>query len=83
LIREQTETIKAAVPDAVREHLKSIDGQVQEEIQKAAAAQTEKLAEDLVRSAAKDEVQQAVQTLVPSIAEEQIKSEIQRLTKAA
>ncbi len=83
LIREQTETIKDAVPDAVREHLKSIDGQVQEEIQKAAAAQTEKLAEDLVRSAAKDEVQQAVQTLVPSIAEEQIKSEIQRLTKAA
>lgn len=83
LMREQTDSIKNAVPDAVREHLKLIDAQVQEEIRKAATTQTTKLAEELVRVAAKDQVQQTVQDVVPRIAEEQIKSELKRLTKAA
>jgi CheY-like chemotaxis protein len=83
LMREQAETIKNAVHDAVREHMKLIDGQVQEEIRKAATAETTKLAEELVRTAAKDQVQRTVQEVVPVIAEEQIKIELKRLTKAA
>lgn len=83
LMREQAATIKAAVPEAVREHLKAIDLTVQEEIKRAASERTEKLAEELVRAAAQDKVERTVQDLVPGIAEEQIKSELKRLTKAA
>jgi response regulator RpfG family c-di-GMP phosphodiesterase len=83
LMREQAETIKAAVPDAIREHLKLIDREMKEEIRKAAEAKTETLAEDLIRSAANDQVQQTVQRLVPGIAEEHVKNELRRLTEAA
>jgi len=83
LAREQAEAIRAAVPAAVREHLKSIDDEITREIRKAATEKTEALAEDLVRTAANDQVQQTVLELVPGIAEEQVKNELKRLTEAA
>lgn len=83
LAREQAEAITAAVPAAVREHLKSIDDEITQEIRKAATAKTEALAEDLVRAAANNQVQQSVLELVPGIAEEQVKNELKRLTEAA
>ena len=83
LVREQAETVKATLPDIVREHLKSIEGQVEKEIKLAAAAQTEKLSAEIVRSAADVQIEQAVQKLVPALAEEQIKAEITRLSAAA
>jgi DNA-binding response OmpR family regulator len=83
LVREQAETVKTTLPDVVRDYLKSIEGQVQEEIKQAAAAQTEKLAADIVRATADEQIHETVQKLVPAIAEEQIKAEISRLSEAA
>ncbi len=83
VVREQVDTLKQAVPDAIREHLKSIDQLVQEEVRKAAVAQTERCAEDIVRTAAQDQVQQTVERMVPKIAEEQVTTEIRRLSAAA
>ncbi|SLM49141.1 putative Response regulator, CheY like (Modular protein) [Nitrospira japonica] len=83
LAKEQAEAIKAAVPAAVREHLKSIDDEIAREIRKAATEKAEALAEDLVRTAANNQVQQTVLELVPGIAEEQVKNELKRLTEAA
>lgn len=83
MVREQADAVKASLPESIREHLKSIEGHVQEEIRQAATAQTEKLALDIVRAAADEQIQQAVQKLVPAILEEQIKAEITRLTETA
>ncbi|HLZ34794.1 MAG TPA: hypothetical protein VKP13_12305, partial [Nitrospira sp.] len=83
MVREQTETASTSLPDVVREHLKSIEELVQEEIKRAATAQTEKLAAEIVRAAADEQIQQAVQMLIPAIAENQIRAEIARLTEAA
>jgi CheY-like chemotaxis protein len=83
LVREQAETAKTSLPDAVRDYLKSIEELVRDEIRLAATAQIEKLAADLLHAAAEKQIQQAVEKLVPTIAEDQIKAEIARLTNAA
>ncbi|HEU5201662.1 MAG TPA: hypothetical protein VFT92_02620, partial [Nitrospira sp.] len=83
MVREQAETAKQSLPEAVREHLKSIEGQVQDEIKQAATAQTEKLAAGLVRAAADEQIQEAIQKLVPTIVERQIRAEIARLIETA
>ena len=83
MVREQAETAKQSLPETVREHLKSIEGQVQDEIKEAATAQTEKLAADLVRAAAYEQIQEAIQKLVPTIVERQIRAEIARLIETA
>ena len=83
MVREQAETVKQSLPDAVRDYLKSIEEQVQETIKQAATAQSEKLAEDMVRAAADEQIQQAVEKLVPTLLERQIKAEIARLTETA
>ena len=83
MVREQADAVKASLPETLREHLKSIEGQVQEEIKRAATAQAEKLAEEIVRAAADEQIQKSVQTLVPAIVEEQIKAEITRLTETS
>lgn len=83
MVREQAETVNSILPDVVREHLKSIEERVQEEIKQAATAQTEKLAAEIVRAAADEQIQQAAQKLIPTIAEDQIKAEIARLIQAA
>jgi CheY-like chemotaxis protein len=83
MVREQAETAKQSLPEAVREHLKSIEGQVQDEIKQVATAQTEKLAADLVRAAADEQIQEAIQKLVPTIVERQIRAEIARLIETA
>lgn len=83
MIREQAETVKQLLPDAVRDYLKSIEEQVQEAIKQAATAQSEKLAADVIRAAADEQIQQAVEKLVPAIVERQIKAEITRLIQAA
>jgi CheY-like chemotaxis protein len=83
MVREQTEMVNTTLPDVVREHLKLIEDRVQEEIKRAATAQTQKLADEIVRAAADEQIQQAVQKLIPTIAEDQIKAEIARLIQAA
>ena len=83
MVREQAETVNSVLPDVVREHLKSIEERVQEELKQAATAQTEKLAAEMVRAAADEQIQQAAQKLIPTIAEDQIKAEIARLIQAA
>ena len=83
LVLEQAETVKTTLPDVIDKHLNSIEEQVQKEIKQAAAAQTEKLAADIVRAAADEQIQQTIRKLVPAIAEEQIKAEISRLSEAA
>ncbi|HEU4683587.1 MAG TPA: response regulator [Nitrospira sp.] len=83
VMREQTEMLKGAVPEAVRDYMKSIGDQIQEEVRKAATEHTDGIAEHIVRAVANDRVQQIVQDVVPAVAEEQVKDEIKRLTKAA
>ena len=83
MVREQAETAKQSLPEAVREHLKSIEGRVQDEIKQAATVQTEKLAANLVRAAADEQIQEAIQKLVPTIVERQIRAEIARLIETA
>ncbi|MDN5943160.1 MAG: response regulator [Nitrospira sp.] len=82
-VREEITTVRASLPDMVREQLGSLEGLVKEEIQQAAAKQTAGIAEALVRVTAHEQVEQAVLRLVPNLAEEQIKAEIVRLTQAA
>jgi len=83
VVKEQTADLKASLPDTIREYLKSIDGQIRDEIRKAAAEQAEALADTLVRTTAEEQVKKTVLKIVPSIAEDQIKSEIKRLSAAA
>src|SRR5262245_428731 len=83
VMREQNEILKNAVPDAVRDHFKSIEGQIQEEIRKAAVVQSEQLSDSIIRDAVNDHMRRMVQEIVPGIAEEQIKIELKRLLKAA
>ena len=82
LVREQTNTVRALLPDMVREQLGSIEELVKAEIQQAAAKQTAGIVDALVRTTAREQVEEAVQRLVPDLAEEQIKAEITRLTQA-
>jgi DNA-binding response OmpR family regulator len=82
-VREQTDAIRATLPDMVREQLGSIEGLAKEAIQQAAATQTAGMVEALVRATAHEQVEQAVHQLVLDLTEEQIKTEITRLTKAA
>ena len=82
-VREQTNAVRTALSNMVREQLGSIEGLVKEEIQQAAAKQASEMVEALVHAIAREQVEQAIQRLVPDLAEEQIKAEITRLTQAA
>jgi hypothetical protein len=82
-VREQTNAVRTALSNMVREQLGSIEGLVKEEIQQAAAKQTSEIVDALVHTIAQEQVEQAIKRLVPDLAEEQIKAEITRLTKAA
>lgn len=83
LVREQTNTVQALLPELVREELGSIEELVKKDIQQAVAKQTAGMVETLVLATAQEQVEKAVQRLVPDLAEEQIKAEIARLTQAA
>ncbi len=74
--------VRRHVPDAVREHLGSMEVLVKEEIQQAASRHGASLAEGIVRVAACERVEQAVERIVPEIAESQVKAELKRLTAA-
>lgn len=78
MVREQAESVKQTLPETVREHLKSIENQVQDECKQAATTQIEKHAADITRQVAEEQVTK----LVPSIVEAEIKAEIARLTQA-
>lgn len=83
MVTEQTDTVRQLLPEAVRNHLRSMDEDVRGELTKSAMEQTEKLAADVVRAAAQEQIQTTVEQLIPSMVEEQIKAEIRRLTEAA
>jgi len=83
LTREQTAAVRTALPEMVREQIRSFEELIKEEIQKTAAKQTAGIVEELVRSAAYEQIEQAVQHIVPDLATAQIKTEIARLTAAA
>jgi len=83
MVREQADSVKASLPETVREHLHSMRDEVRDQLKQAASEQTEMIAADVVQIVAKEQIQASVQQLVPSIVEEQIKAEIRRLTEAA
>ena len=60
-----------------------MQGQVEENVTRAATIQIENLVGSVIRTTAEEQIQQAVQQLIPKIAETQIKAEIARLTEAA
>ncbi len=83
LVGEQSEQVKTILTDAVQERLASVQGQVEENVTRAATIQIENLVGSVIRTTAEEQIQQAVQQLIPQIAETQIKAEIARLTEAA
>jgi len=82
MVREQADTVKDLLPEAVRKYLQSRDENVREELKEGVAAQTERLAADVIRSVADEQIRTTVQQVIPSMVEEQIKAEIRRLTEA-
>ena len=82
MVREQADTVKDLLPEAVRKYLQSKEENVREQLKEAVAAQTERLAADVIRAAADEQIQTTVQQMIPSMVEEQIKAEIRRLTEA-
>lgn len=83
MVREQAETVKDLLPEAVRKYLQSREESVREQLKEGLAAQTERFAADVIRAVAEDQIQTTVQQVIPSMVEEQIKAEIRRLTEAA
>lgn len=83
LVREQAETVKQSLPEAVREHLRSMEADIREHLKQAAVEQAERLATNVIRAVAEEQIQTTVQQVIPSMVEEQIKAEIRRLTQAA
>lgn len=83
MVREQADTVKDLLPEAVRKYLQSREENVREQLKEGIAAQTERLAADVIRAVAEEQIQTTVQQVTPSLVEEQIKAEIRRLTEAA
>jgi DNA-binding response OmpR family regulator len=83
MVREQADTVKQSLPEAVREHLRSMEADIREHLKQAAAERAERLAADAIRGVAEEQIQTTVQNVIPSMVEEQIKAEIRRLTQAA
>jgi DNA-binding response OmpR family regulator len=83
MMGEQAEAVTKSVPDAVREHLRSMEQDIRDQLKQAAAEQTERVAADVIRTVAEENIQTTVQNVIPSMVEEQIKAEIRRLTQAA
>jgi CheY-like chemotaxis protein len=83
MVVEQAQTVKQSLPAAVREHLRSMETQIQEHVKQATTEQTDKLAADVIRIVAEEQILTTVQRLIPTLVEEQIKAEIARLTQAA
>jgi hypothetical protein len=82
MVREQADTVKDLLPEAVRKYLQSREENVREQLKEGVAAQTERLAADVIRAVADEQIQTTVQQVIPSMVEEQIKAEIRRLTEA-
>jgi CheY-like chemotaxis protein len=83
MVREQADSVKGLLPEAVRTHLRSMEDDVRSQVKEGVAAQTERLAADVIRSVAEEQIQTTVQKLIPSLVEDAIKAEIKRLTDAA
>ena len=83
MMREQADNVKDLLPEAVRKYLQSREENVREQLKEGVAAQTERLAPDVIRTVAEEQIQTTVQQVIPSMVEEQIKAEIRRLTEAA
>ena len=82
MVREQADTVKDLLPDAVRKYLQSKEENVREQLKEGIAAQTERLAADVIRAVAEEQIQTTVQQVTPSMVEEQIKAEIRRLDRS-
>lgn len=82
-IRGQVDaSVKQQLPEAMREHLGTIDQLIKEEIRQATLKQTPLIADDIVRTTAEQAVEQAIQRIVPELAEQHIRAELNRLTAA-
>ena len=83
MVGEQAETVKDLLPEAVRTHLRSMEDEIRGQLKECVAAQTERLAADVIRTVAEEQIQTTVQKVIPSMVEDAIKAEIRRLTEAA
>ncbi len=83
MVRDQAGAVKELLPDAVREHLRSMEEDVREQIKRCAAAETERSAPEITQAVAQEQVQTTVQKMIPSMVEDAIKAEIRRLTESA
>jgi CheY-like chemotaxis protein len=82
MVRAQADSVRDLLPEAVRSHLRSMEDDVRSHVKEGVAAQTERLAADVIRSVAEEQIHTTVQKLIPSLVEDAIKAEIKRLTDA-
>jgi CheY-like chemotaxis protein len=83
IVRDQADAVKESLPEAVRTHLRSMEGELREQIKQCAAAETERCGPEIIQAVAQEEVQTTVRKLIPSMVEDAIKAEIRRLTESA
>ena len=83
MVHDQADAVKDLLPEAVREHLRSMEEELREQIKQCAATETERAGPEIIHTVAQEQVQTTVQKLIPSMVEDAIKAEIRRLTESA
>ncbi|HEY7128456.1 MAG TPA: response regulator [Nitrospira sp.] len=83
MVREQSDTVRDLLPEAVRKQLQSMEDDIRRQLKESGAAQTERVAPEVIRTVAEEQIQSTVQKMIPSIVEDAIRAEIKRLTDAA
>ncbi len=82
MVREQADTVRDLLPEAVRKQLQSMEDDIRRQLKESGAAQTERVAPEVIRTVAEEQIQTTVQKMIPSIVEDAIRAEIKRLTDA-
>ena len=83
MVREQADTVRDLLPEAVRRQLQSMEDEIRRQLKESGAAQTERVAPEVIRTVAEEQIQTTVQKMIPSIVEDAIRAEIKRLTDSA
>lgn len=83
MVREQADTVRDLLPEAVRKQLQSMEDDIRRQLKESGAAQTERVAPEVIRTVAEEQIQTTVQKMIPSIVEDAIRAEIKRLTDTA
>ena len=68
MVGEQAETVKQSLPEAIREHLRTMEQDIRDHLKEAAGEQTERAAADVIRAVAEEQIQTTVQSAMDALA---------------